>query len=148
MKNYKKYGITINGVWYPLETLEDGIALTVEEENNELLKRISKVLKDLGMPVHLKGYGYVRTAILMVYNDFSLLGDIVNSLYGDIARQYHTTSGNVERAFRYAILVSWERCNTTYANKLFGHTVSYKKTKPTAGEFIAKLSNELRLGNI
>jgi two-component system response regulator (stage 0 sporulation protein A) len=148
MKNYKKYGITINGQWCPLETLEDGIALTVEEEKHELLIHISKVLQDLGMPTHIKGYQYVRTAISMVCNDITLLGNVVRGLYVDIAGQNQTTGSRVERAIRHAIEVAWERGNPTYINDLFGYTVSYKKTKPTSGEFIAKLADELRLGNI
>jgi two-component system response regulator (stage 0 sporulation protein A) len=130
------------------EKLEDDISLSSEEENNELLKRISKVLKDLGMPTHIKGYQYARTGILMVYNDIELLGNVVRGLYGGLAGQYTTTVSRVERAIRHSIDVTWIRGNPLYINKLFGYTVCNNKAKPTSGEFIAKLADELRLGNI
>jgi two-component system response regulator (stage 0 sporulation protein A) len=124
-----------------LKPIEDGIALTVEE-------RISGVLKELGMPTHIKGYHYVRTAITMVYEDITLLSGITKVLYPEIAKEYKTTSSRVERAIRHAIEVAWARGNTTFTNDLFKYTVSYEKTKPTNAEFIALLVDELRLGNI
>jgi two-component system response regulator (stage 0 sporulation protein A) len=131
-----------------VRTQEEQIALTLADEKALLLKRISKVLYDLGMPTHIKGYHYARTGICMVFNNPELLGSFVRGVYGGIAGQYRTTGSRVERAIRHAIEVAWVRGNPAYINKLFGYTVSYNKAKPTASEFIAKLADELKLGNI
>jgi two-component system response regulator (stage 0 sporulation protein A) len=119
----------------------DDIALNLDE-------RISSTLQKIGMTCNLKGYGYVRTAITMVYDDLNLLGLVTKELYPSIARLYGTTSSRVERAIRHAIVTAWNKGNRTFVDSLFKGTISYSKSKPTNSEFIALLADELRLGNI
>jgi two-component system response regulator (stage 0 sporulation protein A) len=143
--NFKGFGITINGKFYPLvredEIQDVDIALNLDE-------RISSTLQKIGMTCNLKGYRYVRTAIAMVHDDSNLLGLVTKELYPNIARKYGTTSSRVERAIRHAVETAWNKGNHIFVNNLFKGTVSYNKSKPTNSEFIALLADELKLGNI
>jgi two-component system response regulator (stage 0 sporulation protein A) len=130
-----------------IEVLEE-LGLLHVPKDKLLETRISSTLKRLGMPTHIKGYGYVRTAIAMVHEDRDMLGKVTGALYPNIAREYGTTGSRVERAIRHAIEVAWIRGDTNFTNELFKYTVSYNKSKPTNSEFIALLADELKLGNI
>lgn len=106
---------------------------------------ITKMLHELGMPSHIKGYQYIREGISMIYNDPSLIGGITKELYPELAEKFDTTVSRVERAIRHAIEVSWNRGNWDYMEELFGHSVDIDKAKPTNSEFIVTVADKLRL---
>lgn len=106
---------------------------------------ITKMLHELGMPSHIKGYQYIREGIDMIYNDPSLIGGITKELYPELATKFDTTVSRVERAIRHAIEVSWNRGNWDYMEELFGHSVDIDKAKPTNSEFIVTVADKLRL---
>ena len=99
----------------------------------------------IGIPAHIKGYMYLRTAILETYLNVDFLGQITKVLYPEIARKYETTASRVERAIRHAIEVAWNRGNIDAIDDIFGYTISASKAKPTNSEFIAMISDKLRL---
>ena len=108
-------------------------------------ERITSIIHEIGVPAHIKGYLYLREAIIMVYNNLELLGSVTKILYPDIAKKYNTTPSRVERAIRHAIEVAWNRGNMESINKLFSNTVNSHKAKPTNSEFIAMVADKLRL---
>lgn len=108
---------------------------------------ITEILHEVGIPAHIKGYMYLRTAILTTYYNIEILGQVTKILYPDIARLYNTTSSRVERAIRHAIEVAWNRGNTDAIDDIFGYTVSAVKSKPTNSEFIAMIADKLRLAH-
>lgn len=108
---------------------------------------ITEILHEVGIPAHIKGYMYLRTAILTTYYNIDILGQVTKVLYPDIARMYNTTSSRVERAIRHAIEVAWNRGNTDAIDDIFGYTVSAVKAKPTNSEFIAMIADKLRLAH-
>ena len=112
---------------------------------NNLQISITKMLHELGMPAHIKGYQYVREAIIMIYNRPELIGGITKELYPDLASKYDTTVSRVERAIRHAIEVSWNRGNWDLMEEIFGHSVDIDKAKPTNSEFIITIADKLRL---
>lgn len=111
----------------------------------KLENEITEILHEVGIPAHIKGYMYLRTAILRTFYDTDILGQVTKVLYPEIARQYNTTSSRVERAIRHAIEVAWNRGNTEAIDDIFGYTVSSTKAKPTNSEFIAMIADKLRL---
>lgn len=111
----------------------------------KLENEITEILHEVGIPAHIKGYMYLRTAILRTFFDTDILGQVTKVLYPEIARQYTTTSSRVERAIRHAIEVAWNRGNTEAIDDIFGYTVSSTKAKPTNSEFIAMIADKLRL---
>ena len=106
---------------------------------------ITKMLHELGMPSHIKGYQYIREGISMIYNDPALIGGITKELYPELATKFDTTVSRVERAIRHAIEVSWNRGNWDYMEEIFGHSVDIDKAKPTNSEFIVTVADKLRL---
>ncbi|WP_249030377.1 sporulation transcription factor Spo0A [Tannockella kyphosi] len=128
--------------------------LHVSRENQEestkyqkvkIENEITEILHEVGIPAHIKGYMYLRTAILSTYYNIELLGQVTKVLYPNIAKNYSTTSSRVERAIRHAIEVAWNRGNTDAIDEIFGYTVSATKSKPTNSEFIAMIADKLRL---
>ena len=113
------------------------------EENLEAL--VTNVIHEIGVPAHIKGYQYLREAIMMVVNDIDIINQITKQLYPDIAHKYHTTPSRVERAIRHAIEVAWGRGQQDVVESIFGYTVSASKGKPTNSEFIAMIADKLRL---
>lgn len=113
--------------------------------DNYTQQRISKLLHDLGMPSHIKGYQYIRDAIEMMYNNPKLFGGITKEVYPFIANKYNTTSSRVERAMRHAIEVSWCRGDYDLMDDIFGHSVDFDRAKPTNSEFLATLADKLSL---
>ena len=113
------------------------------EENLEAL--VTNVIHEVGVPAHIKGYQYLREAIMMVVNDIDVINQITKQLYPDIAVKYQTTPSRVERAIRHAIEVAWGRGQTETVESIFGYTVSAAKGKPTNSEFIAMIADKLRL---
>ena len=113
--------------------------------HNNLQISITKILHDLGVPSHIKGYQYIREGIILLYDKPELIGGITKELYPDIASTYKTTVSRVERAIRHAIEVSWNRGDWDLMEEVFGHSVDIDKAKPTNSEFIATVADKLRL---
>lgn len=113
------------------------------EENIEAL--VTNVIHEVGVPAHIKGYQYLREAIIMVINDIDVINQITKSLYPMIANKFSTTPSRVERAIRHAIEVAWGRGEQDVVQNIFGYTISAAKGKPTNSEFIAMIADKLRL---
>lgn len=118
---------------------------TINLYHSNLQISITKMLHELGMPSHIKGYQYIREGISMIYNDPALIGGITKELYPELATKFDTTVSRVERAIRHAIEVSWNRGNWDYMEEIFGHSVDIDKAKPTNSEFIVTVADKLRL---
>ncbi|MBR1653473.1 MAG: sporulation transcription factor Spo0A [Clostridia bacterium] len=112
-------------------------------ENLEAL--VTNIIHEVGVPAHIKGYQYLREAIMMVVKDIDVINQITKQLYPEIANKYHTTPSRVERAIRHAIEVAWARGQVDTVESIFGYTVSTSKGKPTNSEFIAMIADKLRL---
>lgn len=112
---------------------------------NSLEADVTSIIREIGIPAHIKGYQYIREAIIMTVNDMSMLNFITKLLYPSIAKKYKTTSSSVERAIRHAIEVAWNRGKIEVLEEMFGYTVSAGKGKPTNSEFIALIADKLRL---
>lgn len=108
---------------------------------------ISAILREIGVPSHIMGYQYLRKALIMTVMDRSVLGAVTKILYPEIAKCYNTTASRVERAIRHAIEVAWSRGDWETLNKYFGYTVSSSTGKPTNSEFIAMISDWIRLAD-
>ncbi len=108
--------------------------------------KVTGIMHELGIPAHIKGYLYLRDAIIMVVARVDLLSKVTKELYPTIADKYVTTPSRVERAIRHAIEVAWDRGNMEFIQRVFGHTISQEKGKPTNSEFIAMVADRLRLG--
>ena len=114
-----------------------------DQENLEAL--VTNVIHEVGVPAHIKGYQYLREAIMMVVNDIDVINQITKSLYPKIAFKFNTTPSRVERAIRHAIEVAWGRGQQEVVENIFGYTISAAKGKPTNSEFIAMIADKLRL---
>ena len=114
-----------------------------DEDNLEAL--VTNVIHEVGVPAHIKGYQYLREAIMMVVDDIEVINQITKTLYPQIAQKYHTTPSRVERAIRHAIEVAWGRGDQKIVENIFGYTISASKGKPTNSEFIAMIADKLRL---
>lgn len=119
----------------------------VSEAQNKLnlQEKVTHIMHDLGVPAHIKGYHYIRDAIIMVIDDLEMINSITKLLYPSIAKKYKTTSSRVERAIRHAIEVAWGRGQIEVIDEIFGYTISNGKGKPTNSEFIAMIADKLRL---
>ncbi|MDD4587287.1 MAG: sporulation transcription factor Spo0A [Heliobacteriaceae bacterium] len=106
---------------------------------------VTNIIHQMGVPAHIKGYQYLRDAIIMVINEVSLLGAVTKELYPMIAQKYLTTPSRVERAIRHAIELAWDRGNVEMMSKFFGYTINLERGKPTNSEFIAMVADKLRL---
>ncbi len=108
--------------------------------------QITEILHTLGIPAHIKGFAYLRCAIGMVIVDPDMINYVTKSLYPSVAKQFGTATSRVERAIRHAIEVAWDRGDVETLNRYFGYTISRQRGKPTNSEFIAMISDKLRLG--
>ncbi len=113
--------------------------------HNNLQISTTKILHELGVPSHIKGYQYIREGIMMLYEKPEVIGGITKELYPEVASKYDTTVSRVERAIRHAIEVSWNRGNWELMEEIFGHSVDIDKAKPTNSEFIVTVADKLRL---
>lgn len=111
----------------------------------DLEKDVTDMIHEIGVPAHIKGYQYLREAIMMSVQDVEMLGSITKILYPTIAKKYQTTSSRVERAIRHAIEVAWSRGRMETLDALFGYTINTGKGKPTNSEFIALIADKIRL---
>lgn len=127
-----------------LETIKP-ITKTFKTSNDDLETQIADTLKSLGMPAHIKGYQYVRTAIILKTEEPDEMYSVTKRLYPAIAEEYNTTPSRVERAIRHAIEVAWDRGNVEVLHSYFGYTIEMNRGKPTNSEFIAMLADKLRL---
>jgi len=106
---------------------------------------VTNIIHEMGVPAHIKGYHYLREAILCVINEVNLLGAVTKELYPMIAQKYQTTPSRVERAIRHAIELAWDRGNIEMMTKFFGYTINLERGKPTNSEFIAMVADKLRI---
>lgn len=114
-------------------------------EDFELEKYIAEVMLDIGVPAHLKGYHYLREAILLSGRNMELVSSVTKLLYPAIAKHFKTTDQKVERAIRNAIEVSWTRGNTDTFESLFGYSVLQGKKRPTNSEYILRIAEKMRM---
>ena len=128
-----------------LDTFNTSNSKSINLISNNLQISISKMLHELGMPSHIKGYQYIREAISMVYDNPEIVGGITKELYPTLAGKFDTTVSRVERAIRHAIEVSWNRGDWDLMEEIFGHSVDIDKAKPTNSEFIVTVADKLRL---
>ena len=117
----------------------------VSSRRENLESRVTNMLHEIGIPAHIKGYHYLRDAIMMAVNDMDVLNAITKILYPTVAKKSRTTSSRVERAIRHAIEVAWSRGKLDTLDELFGYTVSTGKGKPTNSEFIALIADTIQL---
>ena len=125
-----------------MKKTEEGGGTVVE---SGLENRVTNMLHEIGIPAHIKGYHYLRDAIIMAVEDMDVLNAITKVLYPTVAKKYKTTSSRVERAIRHAIEVAWSRGKLDTIDELFGYTVSNGKGKPTNSEFIALIADTIQL---
>lgn len=107
--------------------------------------QVTRIIHQIGVPAHIKGYQYLRTAILMTISDSDVINSVTKVLYPSVAKKYQTTTSRVERAIRHAIEVAWDRGDVETLNSYFGYTIQNSRGKPTNSEFIAMIADNLRL---
>ncbi len=113
--------------------------------NSNLQVSITKMLHELGIPSHIKGYQYIREAVGIIFAKPEVIGGITKELYPELAKKFNTTVSRVERAIRHAIEVSWNRGNLDFMEELFGYSVDIDRAKPTNSEFMVTIADKLRL---
>ena len=148
IKNYKPTPTSTSENCYTVrESKTQYIELNeINKKNQENLEAlVTNVIHEIGVPAHIKGYQYLREAIMMVVQDIDVINQITKQLYPEIADKYHTTPSRVERAIRHAIEVAWARGKNDAVESIFGYTISAAKGKPTNSEFIAMIADKLRL---
>ena len=145
LKNYKPVQNSNNFIAREPKMKYVDIPATSQNTQENLEALVTNVIHEVGVPAHIKGYQYLREAIIMVVNDIDVINQITKCLYPQIARKFHTTPSRVERAIRHAIEVAWGRGQQDVVENIFGYTVSASKGKPTNSEFIAMISDKLRL---
>ncbi len=128
--------------------LETGAEADMDAGNSDgrdLEREVTAIIHEIGVPAHIKGYQYLREAIIYTVNDMDAINAVTKVLYPAVARKFGTTASRVERAIRHAIEVAWDRGDLETLQKYFGYTVSNAKGKPTNSEFIAMISDRLQL---
>ncbi len=113
--------------------------------SEDIETQVTKVIHQIGVPAHIKGYQYLRTAILMTISDNEIINSVTKILYPSVAKKYSTTTSRVERAIRHAIEVAWDRGDVDTLNSYFGYTIQNNRGKPTNSEFIAMIADNMRL---
>ncbi len=114
-------------------------------ESYNLELKVTEILHQIGVPAHIKGYHYLRDSIIMCIEKPEIINAVTKQLYPSVAKKYETTSSRVERAIRHAIEVAWDRGDVEVLNSYFGYTIQGSRGKPTNSEFIAMISDKLRL---
>ena len=144
------------GAWYfipkpaHVESLLERIREAVVPEETTVVRpsleaEVTAIIHEVGIPAHIKGYQYVREAIILTVQDMEMINAVTKMLYPEVARRFHTTPSRVERAIRHAIEVAWDRGDLETLQSYFGYTVNSAKGKPTNSEFIAMISDRIRL---
>jgi len=121
------------------------VSQTTAPRGQSLESVVTEVIHEIGVPAHIKGYQYLREAIILTVNDMEVINAVTKVLYPEVARKFSTTPSRVERAIRHAIEVAWDRGDLEILQKFFGYTVSNIKGKPTNSEFIAMIADRLSL---
>ena len=129
------------------KSLNPHTTINIDGYNTDMETQITKIIHQIGVPAHIKGYQYLRCAIMMTIENADLINSITKELYPSVAKAFGTTSSRVERAIRHAIEVAWDRGDVDVINSYFGYTVQSTRGKPTNSEFIALISDNLRLKN-
>lgn len=124
------------------------VPLSKEDLEFELEKRVTSVISEIGIPAHVKGYSYLRSAIIMAIKSPDSINAVTKIIYPTIAKLFETTPSRVERAIRHAIEVAWSRGNIDTLDRLFGYSIDESRGKPTNSEFIAIISDFIRLESI
>ncbi len=120
-------------------------AASEPSQQPDIETQVTKIIHQIGVPAHIKGYQYLRTAILMTIADSDIINSVTKVLYPSVAKKYSTTTSRVERAIRHAIEVAWDRGDVDTLNSYFGYTIQNSRGKPTNSEFIAMIADNLRL---
>lgn len=148
----------ISGTFYLLKTEQKGVFILKstgdeiekkesksELSRNELQTVATSIIHEIGVPAHIKGYQYLREAIILSVLDMEMLNSVTKCLYPEIAKRFNTSASRVERAIRHAIEVAWGRGKMDTIDELFGYTINNGKGKPTNSEFIALITDRIRL---
>ena len=128
-----------------IRQLTAGGQMEEREGGRNLESMVTAIIHDVGVPAHIKGYQYLREAILIAVADMDVINAVTKVLYPEVAKRFNTTASRVERAIRHAIEVAWDRGDLETLQKYFGYTVSNVKGKPTNSEFIAMIADRLTL---
>lgn len=135
-----------------IERISDFVKFYAQDPIGEIISidhdmeiRVTEILHQIGVPAHIKGYHYLRDSIIMSVNQPDIINAVTKQLYPSVAQKYETTSSRVERAIRHAIEVAWDRGDVDVLNSYFGYTIHNSRGKPTNSEFIAMISDRLRL---
>ena len=118
---------------------------SIAGEPDDIESQVTQIIHQIGVPAHIKGYQYLRTAILLTVKDSNIINSVTKVLYPSVAKKYQTTTSRVERAIRHAIEVAWDRGDVDTLNSYFGYTIQNNRGKPTNSEFIAMIADNLRL---
>ena len=145
LKNYQSTPVKNNFIGKEIKAQYIELSPEKQKDEKNLEALVTNVIHEVGVPAHIKGYQYLREAIMMVVNDIEIINQITKQLYPDIAKTFGTTPSRVERAIRHAIEVAWNRGQIEMHDKIFGYTVNSNKGKPTNSEFIAMIADRLRL---
>ena len=116
-----------------------------KDNTPDIEAQVTRIIHQIGVPAHIKGYQYLRTAILLTIKDSDIINSVTKVLYPSVAKKYQTTTSRVERAIRHAIEVAWDRGDVDTLNSYFGYTIQNNRGKPTNSEFIAMIADNLRL---
>jgi len=120
-------------------------AVEKPDKDGDMEAQVTRIIHQIGVPAHIKGYQYLRTAILMTIQDSDIINSVTKVLYPSVAKKYQTTTSRVERAIRHAIEVAWDRGDLDTLNAYFGYTIQNSRGKPTNSEFIAMIADNMRL---
>lgn len=141
----EKLADRIRQIVSPVSKNNSGYVVKANKRVPDIEERITQIMHNIGVPAHIKGYMYLRTAIERVIDDVGLLGAVTKELYPLVAREYDTTASRVERAIRHAIKVSWENGSAEAIDRIFGHSITTHSGKPTNSQFVAKIADKLRI---
>ena len=145
MSTDKEFQIMITVPSGNKETPAKSVETAKRTEERDLEQDVTDMIHEIGVPAHIKGYQYLREAIMMSVDDPSMISSITKILYPTIAKRFQTTPSRVERAIRHAIEVAWSRGKMETLDALFGYTINTGKGKPTNSEFIALIADKIRL---
>ena len=123
----------------------ENIITAIGKDNDDLELIVSEIMHQIGVPAHIKGYQYLREAIILSINNTEMMNSVTKLLYPTVAKTFSTTASRVERAIRHAIEVAWDRGDVDVLSSYFGYTIQNTRGKPTNSEFIAMISDKLRL---
>ena len=127
------------------QVMSPGGLETERDSGYDLERKVTSIIHEVGVPAHIKGYQYLREAIMIAVEDMDVINAVTKVLYPEVAKTFGTTASRVERAIRHAIEVAWDRGDLETLQKYFGYTVSNAKGKPTNSEFIAMIADRLQL---